>query len=1052
MLIFLVISSGIALVVVPQFLWGRAEEIPLNVWIVDKTVTENNYSEHKGIMWSLNCLKVVSSDEKKPFAYDENYFGTFPDSFDSLTIRELPGLKDKSELAEKPDLIYLADTYGFYKRPNNDKNRCQEPAELLYGGLDTTEISHIVSNLSRNNILIGEYDIFNHSNQEMLEDVFNLEWEGYSGKYFQDLASYGDVSRCIVANYEADGKKWSFSGPGLIILSKNDDVYVLAEGEELERGGVQFAFDDDYQAEFSVYKNINYDNWFDIVKANSNTETLAEYSIPLTPKGQLVFEKLGLSGKIPAILKSNNAQYNAYYFAGDFAQRSSGKENSYGYGYVKLRRALSFASESDNANFYWKVYIPLMQNIVEEVLQKKNEVQATLPDSDSLMARTERNGFSVFQNGEWIDFFVKGVNIGSSIPGTWFTEFNRKEELYLDWFAQIAEMNANSIRIYTLLAPEFYSALAYFNQTNPQTPLWLYQEIWPEEEPLNGDYLAEEYDDAYKEEIRNVIDAMHGKATISERLYRAYGIYSTDVSPYIVGYLVGRELEPEEVISTNERNQGYSFDGKYLYTEKEAAPTEAWLAMCCDYTIAYESYTYGWQHPVGIVSWPPLDPKEHDSEWNATGNKELEYNDKISVDINAISVRDSFEAGFFGAYHIYPNYPDFMNNEAVYDAYEDEEGRFRYGGYLNEFIEGHKKYPALVAEFGLSTGMGNAHESPDGYNHGGLSETIQGEGTVRMMKAIQREGYAGGLIFEWTDEWAKKAWTTEPYIIPYERNPIWHNAMDPEQNYGIIAMEADSLKSKPFIVSGQGVLNKMALYADEAYLSVYIDLTRELSYEKEYVLIGLDTYAPELGEQRYAPDINLQAPSGMEFLIEIKSKENASILVHPGYNTTTGTHRSYLSSTGSFERMNVLINKERTVKSGLKIEAVYNDVSVLKYGPFEKNSYYHWIEDGKRVEIRIPWALINFTDPSTMQVINDERVLYAPLRDELKTSTSEGLLVSALLVAVDSQDILSTIGVDFSENLARFRWDSWDLPSYQERQKESYDIIKDYFRVLSESE
>jgi len=148
-------------------------------------------------------------------------------------------------------------------------------------------------------------------------------------------------------------------------------------------------------------------------------------------------------------------------------------------------------------------------------------------------------------------------------------------------------------------------------------------------------------------------------------------------------------------------------------------------------------------HPVAIVSWPTLDVKEHDSEWNKLGNKSLEYNDKVSIDIKNISCEPKMKAGFFGAYHIYPNYPDFMNNESKYNDYQDEQGRLRYGGYLQEFMEGHNKYPALVAEFGLATGMGTAHLSPDGLNHGGLTEEQQGKGIVRMMQAIKREGYAG---------------------------------------------------------------------------------------------------------------------------------------------------------------------------------------------------------------------------------------------------------------------------------------------------------------------
>lgn len=90
---------------------------------------------------------------------------------------------------------------------------------------------------------------------------------------------------------------------------------------------------------------------------------------------------------------------------------------------------------------------------------------------------------------------------------------------------------------------------------------------------------------------------------------------------------------------------------------------------------------------------------------------------------------------------------------------------------FKEFIQEHTKYPALVAgEFGLPTGMGNAHTNPDGLHHGGLTEEQQGEGIVRMMKTIKAEGYAGGLIFEWMDEWAKKTWMTEPFMIPYDRH------------------------------------------------------------------------------------------------------------------------------------------------------------------------------------------------------------------------------------------------------------------------------------------
>lgn len=90
---------------------------------------------------------------------------------------------------------------------------------------------------------------------------------------------------------------------------------------------------------------------------------------------------------------------------------------------------------------------------------------------------------------------------------------------------------------------------------NPDAKLWLYQEIWPEEHPADNNYLGGDYNTTYQAEIKMDIDAIHGRANIAQRTGRAYGYYTADVSPYIVGYLVGREMEPEEVISTNEKTQ-----------------------------------------------------------------------------------------------------------------------------------------------------------------------------------------------------------------------------------------------------------------------------------------------------------------------------------------------------------------------------------------------------------------------------------------------------------------------------------------------------------------
>lgn len=669
------------------------------------------------------------------------------------------------------------------------------------------------------------------------------------------------------------------------------------------------------------------------------------------------------------------------------------------------------------------------------------------PIETRINAKTHGKVFQILQDGQWKDIFLKGVNIGAALPGKWFTEFPEDEETYLKWFDSIGKMNANCIRVYTLLPPEFYKALGSYNNSHPSSKLWLFQEIWPEENPEDGNYLDRKYCENYLKEIEYVIDAVHGKADIPKRTGRAYGLYTCDVSDSVLGYLIGRELEPDEVLSTNEKNSGYSFKGDFLSVEDNASASEAWLAQNCDYVVGYEEKKYKNQHPVSIVSWPTLDPIEHDSEWNASGDKSKEYNDKVSININHFVVGKEMKAGFFGAYHIYPNYPDFMNNEEKYDSYTDDLGRFRYGGYLKEFMENHTRYPALVAEFGLATGSGNAHTNPDGYNHGGLTEEQQGKGVVRMMKAIHKEGYAGGIIFEWMDEWAKKTWTSEPFMIPYDRHVLWHNTDDPEQNYGLAVFEPEKPGKMDYAIYGDGLIKRIEAGCDGSYLYMDIILEKIIDFECEKLLVGLDTYDRKRGEFKYNPSLIENAPSGMEFLIDLSGRDKSKLLVHPGYNKARGRYASYAASNGIFEESLLLINNNRVTKGGKKIEAEFNNASKLNFGEFDANSYSHWYTESSKIHIRIPWQRLNFTDPSGNRVLDDTSTVPNPLRDQLKTVATDGVVITALMVNLSDNSVISSIGIK-DNSQKPFLWKGWEVPQYRERLKTSYEYIKEYFGQL----
>ncbi len=82
-----------------------------------------------------------------------------------------------------------------------------------------------------------------------------------------------------------------------------------------------------------------------------------------------------------------------------------------------------------------------------------------------LVARTKERFFEIYHDSQWNPLIVKGINIGTALPGKHFTQFPMDKDIYQSWLEQIADLNANTIRLYTLLDPLFYQAFHEHNRS-----------------------------------------------------------------------------------------------------------------------------------------------------------------------------------------------------------------------------------------------------------------------------------------------------------------------------------------------------------------------------------------------------------------------------------------------------------------------------------------------------------------------------------------------------------------------------------------------------------
>jgi hypothetical protein len=668
--------------------------------------------------------------------------------------------------------------------------------------------------------------------------------------------------------------------------------------------------------------------------------------------------------------------------------------------------------------------------------------------------RAEGSGFQILRNGQWQEFPIKGVNLGAGKPGYFPGEMAVTKEEYARWFQQIADMNSNSIRVYTILSPGFYEALYEHNRSTDK-PLYLFHGAWINEEDIleHMDLYAPAIADEFKAEIERLIDVLHGNARLPERTGHASGRYRWDVSSYMAGYILGIELDADTVISTNRHNAHItSYDGEYLYTEN-ATPHECWLAQMADHAISYEQRRYKTQKPMSWVNWLTTDPMTHSNEPDA------EKEDAIGVDTEHILTKEAFTAGLFASYHVYPYYPEFMIFQPEYREYIDENGEQNpYKAYLLE-LKAHHSVPLLVAEFGIPSSRGGTHPQPDtGFSQGHVTEHQQGEYVAHMYRSIVSAGIAGGLVFSWQDEWFKRSWNTMDYDIP-DRRAYWSNGQVSEQHYGLMSFDlgkdrmichADGDPSewrKRDAVSQANGLTLSAM-SDARYLYLMIRDDRGDIGSRRYV-IGMDSVAGQ-GNLRF-DDMGISFQNEADIVIVLDGRDNTAVMIDAYYDmfyrlyslteNIPRDERFEVRNSGIFNPIRLMLSSELHFPlTGEILPVRYYDTGRLLHGSSNPESPdynsladFHFTSDGTGAELRIPWQLLNVADPSSKTVAGD---LYASGRFDINPVKTEGFALE--LYALED-------GGALDGGTGRYNWDGWNMIAYHERLKPSYDIIRDAF-------
>lgn len=667
-----------------------------------------------------------------------------------------------------------------------------------------------------------------------------------------------------------------------------------------------------------------------------------------------------------------------------------------------------------------------------------------------------------------VTFWV-GARLSGHVPGTEAGELAGTAAHYRRWFAQMREFGARFVVLDRLHPAAAYSELVRHNTTYADDPLYVMQIVTLPVRESSSDLFRDETD-RMRSLVRQHVSAVHGDGTDG---------YSADVSPWVAAWTIDINWGAARIDQSDTANRRAGrHEGQYVRSHEDASPTENWLAARLDELatqLAQRSVTV----PLAVVNRPETDvlrhprhsPSASPSE-SGTGSQSASSTSpgtstasgvpsgeastaEAGADLRPgqIAATSEWPGGIFSYYDAPPYRPEFIATDPVFGATSDP-----YLTYLGE-LRSSMGIPLLIGSFGVTSALGSGYPGTAERSQGDHNESEKFAIEANLVDVLARDGFAGGMLAHWHDDWSASTWNTasRARVAGRTKRPIIdHDPLTADQWGGVVALDPTRQGQRVVHEAPEDGMQRVLIDHDASWLYLTLEFDGRITSPVEVGFNMFNDGGVRLpgGSGEPIHDVALRTVPTMSTtylmiraILDPLQLDGVPLPVIPSSGHMGWHMQRLLRSTSNTEEAIADWNARTSRESGRErrerlTRLRYLDVGDLKLGSFDpKASDYDsratWNmsrESGSSpavLQYRLPWGLLGMLDPAHRRALDFDggEPRMVPMR--------------AMTVTVES----STPGspIDFAMPLP-----AWSVARYSERVKTGASRLSEAFRKAEE--